>query len=137
MVFTRRSRLRNFGEKLGRAQLAQDGWMSIRKGDDLSPEYLPDWWLRREERQKGRFICCSPSPGGEEVADVNRSYRGDWIHGDRLRGDRLEFIDVRRAYFYAKARRLVYVRLPVEDREDGMRGRLVKAMYGTRNADQN
>ena len=47
------------------------------------------------------------------------------------------FIDVRRAYFHARARRLVYVDLPKEDQEEGMCGRLDKSMYGTRDAAQN
>ena len=50
---------------------------------------------------------------------------------------KLDFIDVRRVYFHAKARREVYVKLPAEDSEEGMCGRLNKAMYGTRDAAQN
>ena len=41
---------------------------------------------------------------------------------------------MRRAYFYALAKRTVYVALPEEDESPGMCGRLVKAMYGTRDA---
>jgi len=44
---------------------------------------------------------------------------------------------VRRAYFHARARRLVYVKLPEEDYEEGKRGKLIKAMYGAREAAQN
>ena len=50
---------------------------------------------------------------------------------------KIDFIDVRRAYFHAKARREVYVSLPPEDWEEGKCGRLQKAMYGTRDAAQN
>ena len=50
---------------------------------------------------------------------------------------KIDFIDIRRAYFYAKARRDVYVKLPPEDQEEGMCGKLNKAMYGTRDAAQN
>ena len=48
-----------------------------------------------------------------------------------------DFIDVRRAYFHAEARRLVYVKLPGEDNEPNMCGKLIKALYGTRDAAQN
>ena len=48
----------------------------------------------------------------------------------------MEFIDVRRAYFHAKARELVCAKLPEEDNERGKCGRLIKAMYGTRDAAQ-
>ena len=49
----------------------------------------------------------------------------------------LDFIDVSRAYFHAKARRKLYVELPPEDAEEGMCGKLEKSMYGTRDAAQN
>ena len=50
---------------------------------------------------------------------------------------KIDFIDVRRAYFHAKARREVYVSLPPEDWEEGKCGKLQKATYGTRDAAQN
>ena len=49
---------------------------------------------------------------------------------------KIDFIDISRAYFDAKARRPLYVKLPNEDHEQGMVGRLNKAMYGTRDAVQ-
>ena len=50
---------------------------------------------------------------------------------------KLDFIDVRRAFFHAKCLREVYVELPPEDAEEGMCGILEKAMYGTRDAAHN
>ena len=50
---------------------------------------------------------------------------------------RIDFIDVRRAYFYAASGREVYVELPEEDYEEGMCGKLVGSMYGTRDAARN
>ena len=47
------------------------------------------------------------------------------------------YADVSRAYFYAKAERPVYVKLPAEDLEpgdEGRCGRLRMSMYGTRDA---
>ena len=41
---------------------------------------------------------------------------------------------MKRAYFYAPAKRDVYVKLPIEDDEPGMCGKLFKSMYGTRDA---
>ena len=49
----------------------------------------------------------------------------------------MEFIDVRRAFFHAEAIRDVYVELPEEDSEPGMCGKLLKSLYGTRDAAQN
>ncbi len=48
----------------------------------------------------------------------------------------LDFTDVARAYFHARVRREMYVDLPREDHEEGMCGKLGKAMYGTRDAAQ-
>ena len=50
---------------------------------------------------------------------------------------KLDFIDISRAYFQAEAIREVYVELPGEDNEEGMCGKLLKSMYGTRDALQN
>ena len=50
---------------------------------------------------------------------------------------KLDFIDISRAYFHAKARRSIYSKLPPGDNQPGMVGRLNKAMYGTRDAAQN
>ena len=57
--------------------------------------------------------------------------------GKEQQGMKLEFIDIRRAFFHAEARRKVYVELPEEDMETGKCGRLNKSMYGTRDAAQN
>ena len=49
-------------------------------------------------------------------------------------------VDVKRAYFYAPARRPVYIEIPIEDYEDGdemMVGKLNLSLYGTRDAAQN
>ena len=55
----------------------------------------------------------------------------------RAKGTTLMYADVSRAYFYAKAERPVYVKLPIEDTEpgdEGKCGRLRMSMYGTRDA---
>lgn len=49
-------------------------------------------------------------------------------------------VDVTRAFLYADASREIFMKLPVEDQEDGeeqMCGRLPRAMYGSRDAAQN
>ena len=57
--------------------------------------------------------------------------------GDKANGMKLDFIDVSRAYFHAKAVRCVYLELSAERAMPGMCGRLNKALYGTRDAAQN
>ena len=51
--------------------------------------------------------------------------------------NKLLFIDVSRAYFYAPSRRPVYVKLPEEDDEPGRCGKLNVSMYGTQDAASN
>lgn len=48
-----------------------------------------------------------------------------YTRGHRKEGMKLDFIDVKRAYFHAKARREIYVELPDEDAEEGMCGKLI------------
>ena len=57
--------------------------------------------------------------------------------GNDTMGRCLDFIDVKRAYFYADSKLMVYVDLPPEDYEDGKCVNLLKSMYGTRDAAQN
>ena len=47
---------------------------------------------------------------------------------------KLLFVDVKRALVYARAERDVFVRLPPEDIQHGYCCKLLKAMYGTRDA---
>ena len=54
-------------------------------------------------------------------------------------GKRLKmfFLDVKRVHFNSPVRRLIYVKLPPEDHTEGMCGRLLKSMYGCRDASAN
>ena len=56
--------------------------------------------------------------------------------GDRIKGMKTDFSDVRRAYFHAAAGTRMYFKLPPEDHTDGMCGLVEKSMYGTRDAAQ-
>ena len=103
-------------------------WADVNKGDDVNPEYL----------QRDDLFAATPPLEANKLlismaVTAGIGHRGN----DKKRGMKLEFIDVRRAYFRAKARRVVYIRLPMEDNEPGKCGRLLKAMYGTRDAAQN
>ncbi len=57
--------------------------------------------------------------------------------GKEEEGMKLDFIDIRRAYYHAEARRKIYIRLPEGDQEEGMCGVLFKSLEGTRDAAQN
>ena len=60
-----------------------------------------------------------------------------YLEGKKKEGMKIDFIDISRAFFQADAIRDVYVELPEEDQSPGMCGRLIKSMYGTRDAAQN
>lgn len=47
------------------------------------------------------------------------------------------FIDTKQAYSYAPAKRNAYMKVTMEDFEEGMCGKLRKSMYGTRDASLN
>ncbi len=53
---------------------------------------------------------------------------------------KLEFIDIKRAYFYAPSKRPTFIEIPSEERvqgDEGKVGRLELSLYGTRDAAQN
>ena len=81
-----------------------------------------------QERQKERPIRSHAALGGEG------GLFSLWASMPEMS---LDFGDVVRAYFHARARGKVYVELPEEDWEEGMCGRLELSMYGTRDAAQN
>ena len=56
--------------------------------------------------------------------------------GREEEGMKLEFIDIKRAYLQAEAKRDIYVELPGEEKEEGMCAILKKTMYGTRDVAQ-
>ena len=109
-------------------------WVDINKGDRVNPEYRSRLVAQdiKTNKRDALFAATPPLEAKTMLISLVASDRG-------MRGKermKLDFIDVRRAYCHAKARRLVYVKLTKEDYEDGMCGKLVKAMYGTRDAAQ-
>jgi hypothetical protein len=112
--------------------------VDVNKGDVIHPEYrsrLVAKELKAGNKREDLFAATPPLEAKKllfSMAATNRN-KGKNSRG----GKKLDFIDVRRAYFNAKARRPVYVKLPPEDEESGLCGKLMKAMYGTRDAAQN
>ena len=56
------------------------------------------------------------------------------LKGASESGMKIDFIDVRWAYFHSPAVWRVYVELPDGDKQEGMCGLLNRSMYGTRDA---
>ena len=57
--------------------------------------------------------------------------------GRKEAGLKIDFLDARRASYHAYATREVYIQLPEGDRTQGMCGKLIKSLQGTRDAAQN
>ena len=111
----------------------------MNKGDSKSPEYrsrLVAQELKKDVRED-LFAATPPLEAKKALFSLAATSlakgRGSAGGGTM----KLLFIDVKRAYFYAAARRNVYVKLPPADYTEGMCGKLNKAMYGTRETASN
>ena len=114
-------------------------WIDINKGDDENPEYRSRLVAKEINRSPSdeMFAATPPLEAKKMLFSMAMT---DFSQGRATRSNgtqKLLFIDVRRAYFYAPARRSVYVNLPDEDSKPGYCARLNVSMYGTRDAASN
>ena len=119
-------------QKTGKAPI-KTRWIDINKGDERIRNYRSRL-VGKEIKKDNRKDLFAATPPLESL----RFLLSDAVTGWERK--RLMFIDVSRAYFYAKARRDVYVEIPNEDWEEGDEyrcGKLRLSMYGTRDAAQN
>ena len=106
-------------------------WVDINKGDSIKHNY--------RSRLVAKEFNTGPCPELYAATPPSECLRImlSKVASGRGKGMSLMYADVSRAYFYAKAVRLVYVRLPEEDTEpgdEGKCGKLMMSMYGTRDA---
>ena len=108
-------------------------WIDINKGDEVNPEYRSRLVAQEVnlDNKDSIFAATPPLEAKKALFSLAVTEGIGWGQGWQYK---LDFIDVKRAYFYAPAKRDVYVKLPPEDFEEGMCGKLVKSMYGTRDA---
>lgn len=109
------------------------GWLDINKGDVGHPGHRSRLVAKEVKRTKEEEMLAAP-PLEAKKALCSLATTGTQNSSRPLK---LLFIDVKRAYFFAPAKRPVYVQLPDEDATTGMCGRLKKSMYGTRDAASN
>ena len=111
-------------------------WLDTNKGDNDNPNYRSRM-VGREIKYDKRLDLFSATPPLETLKLlISLCARRQWD----AKPCRMAIIDIKRAYFYAKARRPVFIEIPVEDREEGeegMVGQLQLSLYGTRDAAQN
>ena len=114
-------------------------WVDINKGDNVHPEY----WSRivaqelKVDKREEFFAATPPLEAIELLFSLAVTEGIGYQKGNKKKGKNLDFIDIRRAYYHAPARREVYVKLPPGDEEEGMCGLLIKSLPGTRDAAQN
>ena len=116
-------------------------WVDTNKGTDTEPLYrsrvVAMEFKKASVDKSGDHELFAPMPPIEALRLVVSHAATSTASGKR-RG--ILIADVRRAYFCAKARRPIYVEIPVEDWEDGDDTRcaeLIQSMYGTRDAARN
>ena len=113
------------------AKLFTTKWVDTDKGTKEEPNY--------RSRLVGREIKTDHRPDLFAATPPLESLRYVLSVCASARSHRILSIDVKRAYFYAPAKRAIYIVLPAEDRlpgEEGMVGQLKLFRYGTRDAAQ-
>jgi len=114
-------------------------WVDVNKGDEVHPEYRSRLVAKeiKTHKRDDLFAATPPVEAKKMLFSLAVTEGFGFEKGKRAQGMKLDFIDVRRAYFHAPTRRKVFVELPPEDDQPGMCGELNQSMYGTRDAAQN
>ena len=106
-------------------------WVDTLKGEDVRSRLVAQEFAKKDKRND---LYAPTPPLSSARWLVSRCASGN-RGGDA--GRRLMLIDVKKAFLYGKIERSVYVDLPEEDEmsKSGLYvGKLIKAMYGTRDA---
>ena len=113
-------------------------WVDVNKGDERRPEYRSRLVAKETKRDKREdlFAATPPLEALKILLPLALTEGIGYTKGREEEGMNIEFIDIKRAYLQADARRDVYVELPQEDGQVGMCAKLTKAMYGARDAAQ-
>ena len=89
-------------------------WVDVNKGDTIHPEYRSRLVAQeiKTDKREDLFAATPPLEAKKLLMSLAVTEGIGYRAGKKKKGMRLDFIDVRRAYFHAEARRPVYVRLP-------------------------
>ena len=93
--------------------------------------------VKYNSKEKNIFAATPPLEAQKILFSMAVTEGIGYKKGETEKGMKLAFVDVKRAYFYAKAKKDIFVKLPEEDSAPGMCGKLLKSMYGTRDAASN
>ena len=82
-------------------------WVDINKGDDDNPEIRCRWVGREfkgKDNKRDDLFAATPPLECKKLLFSMAVTNGIGYNGDRSKGMKLDFIDIRRAYFHARAR---------------------------------
>ena len=108
-------------------------WVSSNKGDAETPDVR----MRLVGQEINRGDVCDDFYAATPPLEAKRLLFSDWATKKHIGGQRLKlhFTDIRKAYFNGIPTRSIYVRMPPElGLPKGTLGKLVRCMYGTRDA---
>lgn len=109
-------------------------WVEVNKGDADVPDCRSRFVGREFNIGRDDNLYAATPP--LEALRWVLSFAGTWPRGSRRMRRSVMINDVRRAYFYAKIQRDVYIEVPREDRRAGpdVLGNLRLCLYGTRDS---
>ena len=111
-------------------------WNIINKGDANAPNVRARF-VGREFKWKSPAMenTFAATPPLESLKYLLSRFQSRRRGPTRSPGERkILVLDVSRAHFHPKCRRELYIRLPEEDAQAGFVGRLLRTLYGTRDA---
>ena len=107
-------------------------WIDVNKGDSQRPNYRSRLVAKEYKVDVRLDLFAATSP--------TECLRLLLSKASENKDSKVLYVDVSRAYFYAKSVRPTFIKLPAEDprsSEEGLVGKLMMSMYGTRDAAQN
>ena len=109
-------------------------WIDVNKGDSLNPNYRSRLVGREFNVERDDSLYAATPP--LEALRLILSNAATWTNGHSKGRRQVMINDVRRAYFYAKVSRDIYIEVPTEDPDAGpnVLGKLKLCLYGTRDA---
>ena len=118
-------------------------WIDVNKDDEKRPDYRSRLVGKEFRRgtDKTLYAATPPLEGLRAIISRAATYDPDHNHHSNEQPQRKHLMvnDVKRAYFYAQAKRDLFIEVPDEDpdKDPSMVGRLNLSLYGTRDAAQN
>jgi hypothetical protein len=109
-------------EKTGKAPIGVR-WVDVNKGDKVHAEYRSRLVAKeiKVNKRDDLFAATPPLEAQKMLLSWAVTEGVGYHRGNKMKGMKLDFIDVRRAYFHAAARREVYVELSAEERRRNVR----------------